>query len=269
MSDCNLQALLGGDDELNELLGDYPPVSQQVISNISDDQTEILHNIGLLHNNGSDQFDADMTASSLGFYGKLKRYKYCIPEPHILMDVAPTADGIIQIHPFNKLPLADESIHSIVCDLPFVIAPKTSKSVLEGAEGSNLIFNRFSSFYPHIELLENIYWWVGECYRVLGDGGICIWKMQSTVSGGRQVWSVPFSFLCATDVGFYVIDEFILQAKVRLISSKVKNQQHARKYTSTFWVFKKDGNKAVKNNCLTWLQECKNNVYEGKVFELK
>ena len=41
-----------------------------IIKNVSYDQTEILHNIGIIYNNGSDQFDADMTASTLGFYGK-------------------------------------------------------------------------------------------------------------------------------------------------------------------------------------------------------
>ena len=38
-----------------------------IIKNVSYDQTEILHNIGVIYNNGSDQFDADMTASTLGF----------------------------------------------------------------------------------------------------------------------------------------------------------------------------------------------------------
>ena len=60
-----------------------------IIRNISYDQTEILHNIGRLYNNGSDQFDADMTASSLGFYGGCHGGKFNIPEPKILMDVFP------------------------------------------------------------------------------------------------------------------------------------------------------------------------------------
>ena len=48
--------------------------NSNIIKNISYDQTEILHNIGLLYNGGSDQFDADMTASTLGFYGKGRRF---------------------------------------------------------------------------------------------------------------------------------------------------------------------------------------------------
>ena len=43
--------------------------NKTIIKNISTDQSEILHNIGTLYNNGSDHFDCDITASSLGFYG--------------------------------------------------------------------------------------------------------------------------------------------------------------------------------------------------------
>lgn len=54
--------------------------------------------------------------------------------------------------------------------------------------------------------------------------------------------------MCAQKLGFYIKDEFILGAKSRLISAgKYKAQQHARKYTSTFWVFEKNEKKAKKN----------------------
>lgn len=216
-----------------------------IVSNISYDQTEILHNIGMLHNGGSDWFDADMTASSLGFYNS-KKSKFCLPEPLVLMDVNPTRSDIIKIEPFVKLPLRDSSIKSIVCDLPFCIKPKHSIGVMS---------DRFSAFYPTKELIDNIYFWLKECYRVIADNGIVIWKMQSVISGGVQIWSVPFSFMAATKIGFYVADEFILAAKNRLISFKAENQLHARKYTSTFYVFKKDDRKAKKTNCLDWLKE--------------
>ena len=277
---------LFSEEELNELMVDFAASEDNVanenieeenklsnatiIRNISYDQTEILHNIGQLYNEGSDQFDADMTASSLVFYNGSHNGKYIIPEPKILMDVYPQRDDIIKITPFQKLPLEDKSIHSLICDLPFVISPKTCKSVVEKKEGANMVSNRFSSFYPAEELFENIYWWEKEAFRVLDDGGILIWKMQSTVSGGRQLWSVPFSFISATKLGFYPIDEFILQAKARLVAaSKIKKQMHARKYTSTFFVFKKDEKKARKNNCLTILKNCEQNVFEGKVWDVK
>lgn len=242
--------------------------NNNIIKNISFDQSEILWNIMKLYNNG-EPFECDMTASELKFYGK-GRGAYEIPVPKILFDVYPQSENVKKIIPFNKLPLEDSSISSIVCDLPFVISPKTCKSFVEKKDGSCLIANRFSSFYPAEELFENMYWWIKECFRVLKDDGILVWKMQSTVSGGRQVWAAPFSFLAASKIGFYPIDEYILQAKARLISnSKIKEQKHARKYTSNFYVFKKDNKLAKKNNIVKILEDCENNVFEGKIWEIK
>ena len=238
-----------------------------VIKNISTDQSEILKNIIYLYNN-NEPFECDITASELKFYQKRNKNKYDIPIPKILMDVYPTNDNIIKITPFQKLPLEDKSISSIVVDLPFVISPKTCASKTNPKEGSNIISKRFSSFYPADELFENIYWWIKESYRVLKDNGICVWKMQSTISAGREVWSVPFSFLCADKLGFYCIDEFILEAKTRLVAnSHFKNGQlHARKYTSTFYVFKKDEKLAKNNSCFKWLKQCEEQDLEGKVW---
>ena len=240
-----------------------------VIKNISSNQSEILKWIMDLHNEGK-PFECDITASELKFYGNGRGNKFNIPTPRILMDVYPISDNIIKITPFKKLPLEDCSVSSIVCDLPFVCSPKTCKSMVEEKEGSNLISRRFSSWYPMQEGYENIYWWINECKRVLKDDGILVWKMQSTVSGGLQHMLSEFSAVCAADCGLYISDQFILQAKARLISaSKIKKQVHARKYTSTFWVFKKDNKKNIKTNLLQKLEECKNNVYEGKVWPIK
>lgn len=240
-----------------------------VIKNISTDQSEILKWIMDLYTNG-EPFECDITASELKFYGKRQGCKYEIPVPKILMDVYPVQEDIIKITPFNKLPLDENSVSSIVCDLPFVCSPKTCKSMIENKEGSNLITKRFSSWYPMQEGYENIYWWINECKRVLKDDGILVWKMQSSVSGGLQHMLSEFSALCAADAGLYINDQFFIEAKARLISSsKIKKQNHARKYTSTFWVFKKDGKKNQKTNLLKKLQECKENVFEGKIWELK
>lgn len=246
--------------------------NKTIIKNISTDQSEILHNIGTLYNDGSDHFDCDITASSLGFYNGKKKDKYVIPEPKILMDVYPTREDIIKITPFSALPLEDESIHSIVVDLPFVISPKKAPSATTDIkDGSNLIFKRFSSWYPAMEGYENMYWWLKECARVIDKDGIIVWKMQSTVSGGINHWYAPFCFMCAQYFGLYVIDEFILEAKARLISPKKYNKQcHARKYTSTFFVFKKDAKMGEKTSCLKLLEHCKsqdeNRNLEGKVW---
>ena len=225
-----------------------------VIKNISFNQKEILHNIMQLHNGGN-PYEADMTASSLGFYKNKKNDSYVIPEPKILLDVFPQREDIIKIEPYKPLPLEDNSIDSMVCDLPFVVAPHKSPSVVNPKNGSNVIFNRFHSFYPASDMLAQYKFWIEEIYRVLKPNGICVFKTQSTISGGHNYHTSEWSWLCAINCGFYVLDKFILNAKVRLISGKVKTQKHARRFTSDFWVFKKDEKRANKVNYLKLISQ--------------
>ena len=222
--------------------------NSNIIKNVSYDQTEILHNIGLLYNNGSDQFDADMTASSLGFYGKGKG-AYEIPEPKILMDVFPTREDIIKIEKWGKLPLEDKSVKSLVIDLPFVISPANAPSAKEPKEGSSLIFKRFNGYYPVDNLYLSYYHWLSEASRVLDDNGICIFKCQSCISGGIRHNIEEFSFMAAQRLGMKMEDKFTLVAKARLISSNryKDGQKHSRSYTSQFLVFIKDPKKKSKN----------------------
>ena len=243
--------------------------NSNIIRNITTDQSEILWNIMQLYN-GGEPFEVDITASELKFYGKRGGYKYDIPVPSILMDVFPTSENIIKITPFKPLPLDNESVGSVVTDLPFVCSPKTCKSVVEKKEGANMISNRFSSWYPMEEGIANIFYWLGECSRVIKENGIIVWKMQDSVSGGRQWLLSEFSVLCADYFGLYTIDHFVLQAKARLVSaSKIKKQQHSRKFTSDFWVFQKNRKKSSKVSLLNLLEYCKKEVHEGMVWELK
>ena len=221
--------------------------NSNVIRNISFDQGEILWNIMQLYNDGK-PFDCDMTASQLKFYGERKGSKYNIPEPKILFDVFPQEEKIKKIEPLGKLPLDDESIDSIVIDLPFVVSPPDAPSAVENKEGSSLIFKRFHGFYPVDSLYLTYYHWISEAYRVLKPNGTCCFKTQSTISGGTSHNVEEWSFMCAQKVGFTMEDKFILEAKARLISAtKIKKQQHARKYTSAFLVFKKFLKKKSKN----------------------
>ena len=93
--------------------------NSNIIRNISFDQSEILHNIMHLYNN-DEPFDCDMTASELKFYQKVKGNKYVIPEPKILFDVFPKEEKIKKIEPHGHLPLEDNSINSIIIDLPYI-----------------------------------------------------------------------------------------------------------------------------------------------------
>lgn len=231
--------------------------SSNTIKNISYDQKEILYNIMQLYNNG-EPFDCDITASTLKFYEHKKGDKYIIPKPKLLFDVFPQSDEVQKIEPFHRLPIEEGSVHSIVVDLPFVIAPHNAPSLTTDVkDGSNKILKRFGTWYPYMEGYRNMYFWMKECYNAIEEGGIIVWKMQDTISATVQHSFVEFCKLCAQDLGMYVIDEFFLLAKARLISSKIKKQQHARKYVSSFIIIKKDKKLGEKYSPSEILKKCK------------
>lgn len=233
-----------------------------IIKSISYDQKEILNNIIKLHNHG-EPFDCDMTYSKGMFYKSAKNDTLVIPEPKVKFDVCPLFDDVVQIEKDGKLPLEDSSISSIVVDLPFLIQPYNapSKQPENYKKTNNLTSKRFSCYYPTSELYKSYYHWLSECYRVLKNDGIVVWKTQANVTGGKQVWSPEYSWLCAILNGFYCLDQFFVIAKNRMHSGKIKSQQHARKYTSTFYVFKKTSKPNTK--LFGWTtEEEKNTIIE-------
>ena len=209
-----------------------------IIRSVSYNQKEILSNIIKLYNNG-EPFYCDMTYSSGKFYSEDKSEEFYVPQPIVKLDVEPKTEDTVLIEPWGTLPFEDKSINSIVIDLPFVIAPRTAPSLKKIDSDGNVIIKRFSSYYPLDELFRSVNHWLNEAYRVLEKDGICVFKTQSQVSGGKQIMSSEYSWYIATKIGFYTIDEFILIAKNRLHSGKIKKQQHARKFHSKFYVFKK------------------------------
>jgi len=204
----------------------------EIIKNISYNQTEILNNIGRLYL-WTNQFDCDMTASTLNFY------KDWIPLPKYLFDVCPTREDIVKIEPLWPLPLNDGQIHSIVIDLPFVIAPHKAPSLTtEQKEWSNIILKRFTTYNTARELYESYFHRLSEAYRVLDNNGICIFKCQSNISSGIKHNVEEYSFMCGEEVWFIMIDKFTLIAKNRIIW-RMREQKHSRNYTSQFLVFQK------------------------------
>lgn len=223
--------------------------TDKLIKSIGSDQHEMLYNIMTLHNNGK-PFDADITYSIGNFYGDFKIKNndgteeiISIPSPTYKYDVDPQVDGVEKIEPLGNIPLKDNSIDSLVCDLPFVIS--CGPSLETGKLSSNKITRRFSYYYPIAQLLESYKHWLEESYRVLNEGGILVWKCQSVITGSKFLNTPHYSRMIAEYLGFDILDEFVLTAKQRLISGKVKNQQHARSFHSFFIVFKKSLKKKV------------------------
>ena len=210
-----------------------------LIKNVSTSQTEILKNIIDLHNGGR-PFDVDITYSTGGFYKKSKSSDIVIEEPLMKFDVYPLFEDVSKLEPWGNIPIENESVESVIFDPPFICAPRNSKSVIEPKEGSNIMFKRFSSYYPIFELHASYSHWIAEVYRVLKEDGIFVFKCQNTISGGKFYANEEYVWMEAEKIGFTTLDKFNLTAKARLLSGKVKNQEHARNFNSVFWVFKKD-----------------------------
>ena len=252
--------------------------SKGVIKNINTDQHRILADIMHLYNN-DEGFELDPTFSKGNYYGDFKwinengeKETYTIPQPKYKMDVYPLAEDVQKLEIMGNFPLEDESVKSVNIDLPFVIS--VGPSMGNGNKKSNITSNRFSAFYPVSNLIETYYHFLKEAYRVLKEDGILVWKCQRTITGGKTLNSPEMSWLFAESIGFDCVDAFYLEGKSRLISGKVKHQEHSRSYVSIFYVFKKSHRKKidyltsfseeVKDRILKGIKE--NNIKEGRKF---
>jgi hypothetical protein len=207
-----------------------------VLKNCSENQSEILRNIMILHNNGKGLY-CDVTYHLGNFFEKSK--KIYVPQPTIKMDIYPKFEDVIKIEPLGTLPIDNNTIPSLVIDLPFIISPTDAPSTKIDKKTSNIIQKHFGSYPTKEAMFESYSHFINEAYRVLQHNGICIIKCQSTISNSTQIMMPEFCWYVAQQCGFYVLDQFFLVAKKTIHSSKIQHQKHGRKYISTFLVLKK------------------------------
>ena len=193
--------------------------NKNCIKSISYSQTEILAWIMTLYNNRK-PFDCDLTASKCVFWKSL-------PVPQYLYDMYPQIEGVRQLNEVDKL--CNNSFNSIVFDLPFLVAPKNTK---------NLMKSRFTYFDSVEVLYEANYDMLERSYRLLKNKGLLVVKTMDICYGGKQIWVSDFVIRKASELGFELIDKFILLSNIRLFSW-AHIQRSARKYHSYFLVFRK------------------------------
>lgn len=181
----------------------------------------------------SDRYDCDFTYSIGNFYKH-------IPQPRLKFDKYPQMEGVQRLEEAENLP--DNSLNSVVVDLPFIV--KDNKFVND----KSLIINRFNCFEDDKELYAANDYMLELSSKVLAKGGILVLKTMDISSPYGQIWVTNYVCNKAVELGFELVDKFILISSKRYIFYKGE-QRHARKYHSYFVVFKKKSdNKLIKTN---------------------
>lgn len=195
------------------------------ILSVSKDQTSILSGILRLYCNNAATFDCDLTTSR-GYF-----YRNGIPRPAYLYDIQPLGDDVKPLSEAYSLP--DESLTSIVIDLPFMVesctTPKSQDSIM---------LKRFTFFSSKEELYSTNKTMLELAYRLLRTKGVLVMKTQDIWKQGKQEWVTMYIIEQARNLGFELIDQFILIAKTKLLKPAYQ-QLCARKMHSYFLVFRK------------------------------
>ena len=192
------------------------------MKSITDNEDDILLGIMQLHN-GGEPFDLDPTFSKGSFYRTGR-----VPVPHYRYDLHPVRDDVVWAD-VTALPLADQSIKSIIFDPPFMFAP-------HGQAGKNAANRRFTMFATWGELERTYRAALREFTRILRPKGIVAFKCQDytdnhTTMTHCHVWQ------WATEVGFYAKDLFIRYRSYGPAYNPALTQRHARKFHSYWFVF--------------------------------
>jgi hypothetical protein len=199
------------------------------VKSISYDQHQIIKWILQLHCEGDIELDPT--------YSTGKFYKHGIKEPKYKFDIYPQKPGVVQAS-VEHLPLEDESINTMIIDLPFLST--TGPSLINKKDGQNEMVNRFGCYPTEKELFSLFKNSLKEAYRVLKNNGVCIFKIQGKISSSKQYLSHHYAMNYAEAVGFYIKDEFVLLSKNRLTPKwQITSQKNARKHHCYFIVFQK------------------------------
>lgn len=196
-----------------------------VIKSVSDNQNEILCNILRLYAK-SNTFDCDLTFSVGNFYRQ-------IDKPHFRFDINPQTEGVKHLNEAYDIP--SYSLHSIVIDLPFIVNANSKGGFSEHSK----IAKRFDFFTSETELYKTYDDMIKLAYDKLSYGGFLVVKLMDVCGPNGQIWISNYVQNKAKEFGFIHDDTFILIARTKYLYSNGRQQRHARKYHSYFFVFRK------------------------------
>ncbi len=192
-----------------------------VIKSVCYSDTEVLTNIRTLFL--EDWFELDPTYSKGNFYTN-------IPQPKLKFDLNPQLAEVTQANCTN-LPLASNSISSIVFDPPFMFGT-------HGQTKNNIMTKRFTMFDTWPKLCIMYQDSLKEFHRILKKKGILAFKCQD-YTDSKTTMTHCLVYQWAKQIGFYPKDIFILIATGGRIYNPKLTQRHARKFHSYWWIFQK------------------------------
>jgi len=196
-----------------------------VIRSVFDNQVSLVCAIAELHLQSA-RFDLDPVFGNGLIHNGLGR-------PDLTFDIEPK-DPLTKEADCRWLPIESESVNSVMFDPPF----------LAGGGTTGKMHDRYSSFSNWRELLAFYDASIFEMYRVLNTKGVLVFKCQDLMNGRTQIFSHCEIYKMALELGFYAKDLFILESRRLMRPHNMKNQLHARKSHTYFWVFENSG----KNN---------------------
>lgn len=197
--------------------------ANNIIKSVSDSTHEILLSIMSLYNN-SKSIECDLTYSKGVFWKNIQSPKY-------KFDKFPLDENIRPLSEAKDLP--NNSFSSIIFDLPFLVKDEKSAK-------SSLISQRFDSFRSVNELYNVNSEMLNLSYRLLRDKGLLVIKTMDIYHNGRQYWISNYVYGKAVEIGFELLDKFILLSKSKILSPSGYTQHCARKWHSYFFVLKKN-----------------------------
>lgn len=193
------------------------------IKSFSFSQDEILSNILHLYAR-SETFECDLTYSIGVFYKHL-------PQPAMKFDKYPQSEDVRPLEEAYNLP--DNSLSSIVCDLPFIVRGHGKEN------NAGQLVERFNFFTTAEEAYQANLEMITLAFRKLKRGGYFIMKSMDVRCKAHTLWLNAYIQVEAMKLGFVMDDLFILATKSRMLYYRGEKQNHARKYHSYFFVFRK------------------------------
>lgn len=196
-----------------------------VIRSVSESQDEILCNILRLYVK-TKTFDCDLTFSVGNFYR-------IIDTPQLKFDKYPQKIDVLQLSKANDIKPC--SLQSVVVDLPFIVNSDNKGNFSKHSK----LAKRFEFFTSEEELYAANEYMIKLAYDKLVCGGFLIMKVMDVYGVNGQLWISNYVQNKAKEYGFIHDDTFILIARTKYLYFNGKQQRHARKYHSYFFVFRK------------------------------